>query len=170
MSDPTNTDEIIDSRDVISRIEELEGERDSYQDDLDSATKNLRTAEASLAEVDADDENFEDLTDEVDEATEEVEVQQELLDDWDRDYGDELKALKAFAEEAEGYCEDWRHGATLIHQDYFTEYAEQLADDLGGVNRESTWPNNHIDWEAAADDLRQDYTAVEFDGTTYWVR
>lgn len=27
-----------------------------------------------------------------------------------------------------------------------------------------------IDWERAAEELRMDYTAVDFDGVTYWVR
>lgn len=33
------------------------------------------------------------------------------------------------------------------------EFAEQLAEDIGAVDRNATWPNNHIDWEAAARDL-----------------
>ncbi len=125
-----NTDDMIDSRDVIARIEELESERD------------------------ADPEN-------------------RTPEEWAEHYPDdaaELAALKAFAEEAEGYAPDWRYGATLIRDSYFTEYAEQLADDIGAIDRNARWPLSCIDWDKAASELQQDYTGVEFDGVTYWVR
>ena len=82
----------------------------------------------------------------------------------------ELAALKSLEEDAEGYCPDWRHGASLIRDTYFEEYARQLAEDIGAIDRNATWPACHIDWEAAAEALQQDYTSVEFDGVTYWVR
>lgn len=31
-------------------------------------------------------------------------------------------------------------------------------------------PSPHIDWDAAGRALREDYTFVEFDGVTFWVR
>lgn len=61
---------------------------------------------------------------------------------------------------------------TLIAEDDFEEYAEELATDLGYIDDEqgNRWPFNHIDWEAAADELKQDYTTVEYDGDTYYIR
>jgi hypothetical protein len=114
-----NSADIIDSRDIIARIEDLE----------------------SLMGPDMDD-----------------------------DEAHELEALKALAAEAEPYCPDWTYGEALIRDSYFEEYAEQLADDLGIMDPKATWPLNCIDWAAAAEQLKQDYTAVDFDGVTYWVR
>lgn len=65
---------------------------------------------------------------------------------------------------------EWEWGATLIHTDYFEEYARELADELGYIDREASWPVRHIDWEAAANELAMDYHEVEFDGATYLVR
>lgn len=81
-----------------------------------------------------------------------------------------MTALKALAEEAEPYAADWRHGETLIRRSYFVRYAEELADDIGAVNTKAGWPNNHIDWEAAARELEQDYTTVDFGGIEYLIR
>lgn len=81
----------------------------------------------------------------------------------------ELKALQALAEEGEG-SPDWKHGETLIRDSYFEEYAEELANDIGAVNSKASWPNNCIDWEKAADELKQDYFSVDFDGIDYWIR
>lgn len=63
-----------------------------------------------------------------------------------------------------------RHGETMIPDHLFAQYAEELADDIGAIDRNAGWPLSHIDWEAAAQDLKADYTEVNFDGTTYYVR
>jgi hypothetical protein len=117
-----NTEDIIDSRDVIARIADLE----VYEGD---------------------------------EAT-----------PLDEDDAAELKALRALAEECEGYAADWQHGEALIRDSYFEAYARDLAEDLGAIQRDASWPNNFIDWPAAVQALQSDYTSVEFDGVTYWVR
>lgn len=64
---------------------------------------------------------------------------------------------------------DW-FPVTLIRDSYFQDYAQETAEDSGAINRDSPWPNNHIDWESAARELQIDYESVEFDGTTYWYR
>lgn len=136
-----NTDDVIDSRDVIARIEELEGERDSF-------------------EIDAE------ILDEPD-TIGNVEVEWAIQNE---DDAKELKVLIELAEEAEGYASDWRYGETLIRDSYFEDYARDLAEDIGAIKENASWPNNYIDWEAASEALKLDYTSVEFDGVTYWVR
>ena len=72
-----------------------------------------------------------------------------------------------------GGDEQWRgdwYPVTMIADWYFRDYAQELADDIGAINSDATWPNNCIDWDKAARDLRMDYTSVEFYGRTYWVR
>ena len=65
---------------------------------------------------------------------------------------------------------DWQYGAGLIREDYFTEYAQGLAEDIGAIDPKASWPLSCIDWEAAAAALKQDYTEVEYLGMTYYVR
>jgi hypothetical protein len=60
--------------------------------------------------------------------------------------------------------------AALIRDSYFEDYARQLAEDIGAIDSKASWPNNHIDWEDATDALKQDYTEVDFDGVSYWIR
>ena len=135
MTDTSNTANIINSRDVIARIKELQGERDDY--------------EPRDAGIPADAEGW----------------AEENPDD-----AEELAALESLREQAEGYS-DWTHGAQLIRDSYFEEHARELAEDFNGAaTRVTEWPFTCIDWERAARELRQDYTAVEYDGATYWVR
>lgn len=82
--------------------------------------------------------------------------------------GEELAALKALEQECN--YGDWKYGAQLIRDDKFEDHARELAEDIGAIGRDDPWPTNHIDWDAACDALKMDYSSVDFDGTTYWVR
>lgn len=146
-----NTHDIIDSRDVIERI-----------DELDSALRDACTTE------------IHDSSDDVPELTDQnfAEWLQTTVNDDNHEYQDdarELLALRALADEADG-CADWKYGEALIRDSYFEQYARDMADDIGAIQKNATWPNNYIDWEAATEALQQDYTSVDFDGVTYWIR
>lgn len=89
--------------------------------------------------------------------------------------GEELRTLTAIMAELAGYGgdEQWRgdwYPLTLIRDSYFRDYAQELAEDIGAVDRNASWPNNCIDWDQAARDLRVDYSLVEIDGATYLYR
>lgn len=58
---------------------------------------------------------------------------------------------------------------TMIPDDEFEGYAEELAEETGAIDS-TQWPACHIDWEKAADSLRIDYTSLTFKGTDYLVR
>lgn len=155
---PSNTDDVIGSRDIIARIDELQSERDALENDYEQAV----TAPA-YTDTDAD------IT-EHETAAADVDAAETALSDWDNsDEAEELRALTALADEATDYAPDWQYGATLIRDGYFAEYAEELCKDIGDL------PQNIpdyivIDWEATAENLKQDYTEVDFDGETYWIR
>ena len=172
--DIRNTDNTIDSRDIIARIAELQSE----QDDLIA-----EYLEAAL-EVEADPEGH--PTDRICRAT------NELADYWNCDPeeavdgisalntpgdsfngNEELHELKKLASQCENYG-DWEHGEQLIADSYFAEYAEQLADDCCETPTDqhgnTIWPFTCIDWKKAADLLKQDYMEVTFDGKSYWMR
>lgn len=121
----SNRDDVIDSREVIERIAELE-------DVL-----------ADLAEDDIADDFADDIA--------------------------ELATLRALQEEAQ-VSPDWPYGETLIRDSYFEEYAQQLADELGLIDGDAHWPLTCIDWKQAARELQNDYTPVDFDSVTYWIR
>lgn len=82
----------------------------------------------------------------------------------------ELVSLRELERQAADYAPDWDHGATLIRDSYFKEYAQDLAEELDLINPNAAWPATCIDWDQAACELRMDYTSVEFDGVTYYVR
>ncbi len=80
-----------------------------------------------------------------------------------------FKGLKALKDEAESLCE-WSDGATLIHENHFVDYAKQFAEDIGAISSDVSWPATHIDWDKAAEHLKMDYSTIEVEGNTYYVR
>ena len=154
----SNFDDVIDSRDVIARIEELEGEREALQLEIDDAEVQWLKTEAG--------------TDEAHAVVDRRQAAYVALDTWDASSdADELRILKALADEASGYASDWKYGETLIRDSYFKDYAMELGAEhwLSNPNYVS-WPLTCIDWDQAARELQMDYSAVDFDGVTYWIR
>lgn len=136
MPDFDGRDDVLDSREIIERIEELTQE---FIDATGGDPAEIMTSDdwaSGLSEEDAE----------------------------------ELAALIELANEAE-YLSDWEYGETLIHEDYFTKYAEELVKDCDVIPENLPyWIADAIDWEKVADSLKPDYTDFEFRGHTYWGR
>ena len=165
-----NSDDIIDSRDIIKRIEELT----ELKDAVEEAKAAVEEAKAALeeAKLAVEDESDVGADDNLSNAEDFLSDTEDTLSDAEAEFGDdeqeELVTLEALADEAAS-SPDWRYGETLISESYFTEYARQFADDIGAIDGNAAWPCNHIDWEAAADELKQDYMSVDFGGETYLI-
>lgn len=159
MAQITNTEDVLDSRDIIERLEELQGEREMLADELADAIECVKFHHDGVL----------DETGTFGEHDEYRRCRDELAD-WDEENGEELKALEALAKQGEDFAEDWKYGAQLIRDSYFEDYAQELAEEIGAINPNAGWPNNCIDWERAARELQMDYTSIDYDGITYWVR
>lgn len=78
----------------------------------------------------------------------------------------ELARLREF-ESLANWVEDWKYGETFIHERYFTEYAKDLVTDCYSITAPD-WVE--IDWESTAKNLQDDYSSVDFEGETFYVR
>lgn len=64
---------------------------------------------------------------------------------------------------------DWQFGIELIHESAFTEHAKEFAYGVGLIDGDTEgWPFTHIDWDEAAEELKQDYTTVTLGDHTYY--
>ena len=80
---------------------------------------------------------------------------------------DELTELEAVISEiGEDYASD---GVTLIPESEFVEYVEEMLKDCGELPRDI--PHYIvIDWDATADNIKQDYSSLGFERVTYLYR
>ena len=135
--------DVIDVRDIIARVEELEAEKDNF------TAPNRDGYRTSIGADEVWEKTYSD------EAAELAALQTIL---------DELKGY--------GGDEQWRgdwYPATLISEKYFEDHARELLEDCGTIPKDLPW-FVAIDWETTAQNIQGDYTAVEIDGSTYWYR
>jgi predicted nuclease with TOPRIM domain len=142
---PYPSDDIVEADEVIR-------EANSVRDDIEDLIAEKDDLEEEQLELDEEAEDY-------DEQYSELETQKDDLDIQIEDLKNENLELIEFADEVVA-------GTTLINDDFFVKYAEQMADEFG-VDP-ATWPGNCIDWEAAADQLKADYSVLEWDGYTFY--
>lgn len=154
MTDISNNDNIISVSDITARVDELREERAEH--DKENGTQRDENDALTGASVDEDGLPAAGTweVENTDEA-EELEKLLKLLDDL----------------RGRGTSHDWggdTYPDSLIADHHFSEYAEDMAHDMGAVSRDASWIV--IDWEATANGLKQDYRSVDFDGAEYWHR
>lgn len=156
-----NTENILDVRDIIERVEELREERDSLTEHLDECI-------SAYEYHDSDNTKSTPEYDDMKEA-------EEAVKNWeDGEEAKELATLESLLADIRGCGGDHQwHGdwypVTLIHENYFVEAMKVLVQDVGDLPRDI--PDYiEIDWDATAENLRTDYSSVDFDGQEYWYR
>lgn len=139
----TNSEDVIDLRDVTDRVEHLESQPTLDDDGACYSCGSLTKEGDEDHESDCEVLELQRLT--------------VLLDELRGNGGDH------------DWRDDW-YPLLLVRNSYFKDFAQQEAEDLDLVKSDARWPYTCIDWEQAARELQMDYTTVEFDGVTYWYR
>lgn len=159
-------DDIIDSRNIINRFDELEDEYDSLVEELEDAKDELMAHRVD---------NLDFVENEDDPLVMAVADAQKNLDEFNQSFDrDELDTLRSIISEGEK-SPDWFQGETLVRDSYFTEYIKELINDCYEMPEEvksGNWPWKHmsINWEDAAEEAKADYFTIEIEGNTYYIR
>jgi len=157
---------ILDTRDLYKRQCELQSDLDDLESDVSDAEDELADAKDLWDDREPSTEG--ELLHALEDAEKSCDKAQEALAEWKEEYQEDLDELNQLETEVGG---EWMYGETLIPEDEFKNYAQYLAEDLhGDAIRDASWPFDHIDWEAAAEDLQMDYSSCEYQGTTYLFR
>lgn len=135
---------IIDTRDLIERRDELK------QNILDSFLEIFP--------------QYEDQTEEY----EDILFDEEEIQSWKEDWEDEIKEIEEI-NNIEDECREFDFGETLIREDEWEDYVKDLLEDCGYIPKDfPSWIE--IDWDATANNVKQDYSEVEYQGDTYYFR
>ena len=142
------------TRDLAKRLEELRDQQAAHNDmieDLVELSEMLLDESYSQEEHEAQVERREDLESELNSLTE-----------------DELEELEEL-ENMEREIPEWGDGNTLVPEEDFEDYCKELCEDIG--DSPSSLPDYiAIDWSATANNLRVDYSEIEYQGDTYLYR
>ena len=133
---------ILDTRDLSKRREELKEEI------LDSFLENFP--------------HYQEMT----ESFEDIRFEEEEIQSWKEDFEDELKEIEEIDTIENELGSEFDYGVALVDVDDWEEFVEQDLKDLGYIPKDfPSWIE--IDWEATANNVRQDYTEVEYQGNSY---
>ena len=112
-------------------------------------------------------ETFEHYAEDTD-SFEEILFEEEEIQAWVEIWQDELKEIEEI-NEIEEECSEFQYGETLIREDYWEEYCEELCIDCGYISKD--FPNwIEIDWNATANNMSADYTTVNYQDEIYYIR
>lgn len=138
------SDQVIDTRDLIERRDELK--ELIHSDFIETFPQ------------------YEDRTD----SFEDILLDEEEIQDWKEGFTDELEEIEQI-DEIESDCTDFQHGETLINDGYFEDYCKEMCEDCGNISKDfPRWIE--IDWDATANNMKEDYTSVTYRGEVYYTR
>jgi hypothetical protein len=170
-----SSDDFIDVRDIIERVEQLEGEIKADEISEDNGAKAQRNDDGSVVEdivtCETCGKSWNDALISERTPAPSARCPYEYL----HDEIEELSQLNDLLEDlcGNGGDHEWRgdwYPISLIRESHFEDYAQELAEDIGAISSDAKWPNNCINWEQAANELLIDYTSTEFEGVTFYYR
>lgn len=159
----TSSDDTI-SKDALSAyVEELEGQLEALEYDVEMAQEALDEAKTYEGDLESELEAALDSPNQdVEEAQEVLESALKELSDWREEFSAPLKDMGALLDELNNYDTDY-----LINESYWHEYARgQVEEALEG--KDLAWPFNCIDYDEAIEELESNYSTYEFEGVTFY--
>lgn len=110
--------------------------------------------------------HYEDMAD----TFEDIRFEEEEIESWKEVWLDELNSIREIDELEDNISSsEWDYGLTLIEEDEFEDYCEELVTDCGYISRDfPMWIK--IDWTTTANNVKQDYSEVEFRGESFLYR
>ena len=96
-----------------------------------------------------------------------IRFEEEEIQSWVEDWKDLLNSIREIDELEDEVGNEFEYGAILIEEDDFEDYCQELVEDTGDL---PSYISNNIDWSGVAEDLKVDYSEVDFRGGTYLFR
>ena len=135
-------------------------------------TRNLAERREALKQeiLDSFLENFPDY-EEMTESFEDIRFEEEEIESWKEDFEDELKEIEEIDDVENELGSEFEYGVTLVDVDDFEDYCEELMEEFGYINKDTPQLiKNNISYKGIAEDMKYDYTEVNYQGNSYFGR
>ena len=162
----------LDSRDIQEEIDNIESLKNDYESDLESLNDELNDLESELYDIE-NEEDYDDKQNDIDNKLEEIAEKENEIQECEFEYNrysEELTELESLKEEiSDNSDEGFEYGLQLIHENYIDDYLDELLEDCGYIPKDlPSWIE--IDWQATYDNMKEDYSEIELNGNTFYVR
>ena len=162
----------IDSHNIQEEIDNIEGLKNDFELDLESLNEELNNLESDLYDIE-NAEDYEGKQNDIDDKLEEISTKeleiQECEFEYNR-YSEELVELEELKEEVSNNSDEgFEYGIQLIHENEIDDYLHEILVECGYIPKDlPSWIE--IDWQATYDNMKQDYSELELNGSTFYVR
>ena len=162
----------LDSRDIQKEIDNIEGLKNDYESDLESLNDELNDLQNELYDIE-NEEDYADKRIDIDNKLEEIAEKENEIQDCEFEYNrysEELAELESLKEEIESDSDEgFEYGIQLIHESDIDNYLDELLEACGYIPKDMpSWIE--INWGATYDNMKQDYSEIELNGNTFYVR
>ena len=162
----------LDSRDIQNEIDNIEGLKNTYESDLESLNDELNDLEGELYDIESE-EDYADKQNGIDNKLEEIADKENEIQECEVEYNrysSELEELEALKDEiSNNSSEGFDYGIQLIHENDIDDYFHEMLIDCGYIPKDMpSWIV--IDWQATYNNMKQDYSEIELNGNTFYVR
>ena len=162
----------LDSRDIQEEIDNIKGLKNDYESDLRALNDELNDLQGELYGIEKE-EDYKDKQCDIDNKLEEIAEKENEIQECEfeyKRYSEELAELEALKEEIESNSDEgFEYGIQLIHEDYIDDYLDELLEDCDYLPKDLPhWIK--IDWQATYDNMKEDYTEIELNGNTFYIR
>lgn len=162
----------LDSRDIQSEIDNIEGLKNDYESDLESLNDELNDLQNELYDIE-NEEGYEDKQNDIDSKLEEIADKENEIQDCEFEYNrysEELEELESLKEEIESDSDEgFEYGIQLIHESDIDDYLNEMLVDCGYIPKDMpSWIK--IDWQATYNNMKEDYNEIELNGNMFYVR
>ena len=162
----------LDSRDIQEEIDNIEGLKNDYESDLESLNDELNDLQNELYDIENED-DYADKQNDIDSKLEEIADKENEIQDCEFEYNryaEELEELEALKEEISNNSDEgFEYHIQLIHENDIDDYLHELLIDCGYIRKDMpSWIE--IDWSATYNNMKQDYSEIELNGNTFYIR
>ena len=162
----------LDSRNIQEEIDNIEGLKNTYESDLESLNDELNDLEGELYDIESE-EDYADKQNDIDNKLEEIADKENEIQECEVEYNrysSELEELEALKDEiSNNSSEGFEYGIQLIHEDDIDDYFHEMLIDCGYIPKDMpSWIV--IDWQATYSNMKQDYSEIELNGNTFYIR
>ena len=162
----------LDSRNIQEEIDNIESLKNAHKSDLEALNGELNDLQNELYNIE-NEEGYTDKQNDIDSKLEEIANKENEIQDCELEYNrysEELAELELLKEEVGSNSDEgFEYGIQLIHEDDIDDYLHDMLIDCGYLPKDLPhWIK--IDWQATYNNMKEDYTEIELNGNTFYVR
>jgi chromosome segregation ATPase len=149
----------------IDEVKTLKSDLEDIETDIETTNEEIEELKAKLEDLKMNETDTDEIHDQIVDLGNELRELSANLDDLNKKH---LELCEQIDTDLDEVLYALRNDIVVCESD-FTEYCQEMLQECGDLPKDLPW-YIAIDWQQTADNMRQDYTSLTFNGTEYLYR